>query len=64
MRAQRVIRNDRFLDQIRALRLYARIEVLAVVAVRRAVEAAVLHRGQVIRHEIVTELVTFVDDGP
>src|SRR4029077_15183248 len=64
MGAQRVIGNDRLLDQIRTLRLDARVEMLAPIAVRPAVEAAVLHRGHVIGHEIGAELVPFVDDGP
>src|SRR6476646_9694924 len=52
MGAQRVIGNDRLLDQIWTLRLDARVEMLAPIAVRPAVEAAVLHRGHVIGHEV------------
>jgi hypothetical protein len=40
VRTQRIIGNNRFLDQIRALRLDARIKVLAVVTVGPAIEAA------------------------
>ena len=36
----------------------------AVVAVRPAVEAAVLHRGQVVGHEIAAQLVALVDRRP
>ena len=41
--AQGVVRHDRFGDQIGPLRLNARIEMLTVVAVRPAVEPAILH---------------------
>ena len=64
MRTQRIIGNNRFLDQIRALRLDARIKVLAVVAVGPAIEAAIFHGRHVVRHEVRTEFVTLVDDGP
>jgi hypothetical protein len=64
MGAQRVIGDDRLLDQIRTLRLDTRVEMRASIAVRPAIEAAVLHRGHVIGHEGGAELVPFVDDGP
>ena len=64
VRAERVVRHDRLLDQVRALRLHPVIHMIAVVAVGPAVEAAVLDRGQVVGHEIAAELVAFVDDRP
>ena len=64
MGAQRVIRRDGLRDQVGSLRLDARIDVLAVIAVRPAVEGAVLHRRQIIRHQIGAEFVALVDDGP
>ena len=38
--------------------------MVAVVAVGPAVEAAGLHRGQIVGHQIATELVALVDDRP
>src|SRR6185295_1440513 len=64
VRAQGVVGRQRLRHQVRALRLDALVDVLAVVAVRPAVERALLHRGQVVRHEIVTELVSLVGHGP
>src|SRR6185437_11578958 len=64
MGAQRIIRRNGFRDEIRPLRLYARIDMLAVIAVRPSVESAVLYRGHVIGHEVGSDLVPFVDDGP
>src|SRR5271166_6579320 len=64
VRAQRIIGNDRLLDQIWTLRLDARVEMLAEIAVGPAVEAAVLHRGHIVGHEVGAEFVAFVDDGP
>jgi hypothetical protein len=38
--------------------------VLTKIAVRPAVEAALLHRGQIIGDEVGPEFVPLVDDGP
>ena len=62
--AQRIVGDDSHFHQIGPLRLHARIEVLAVIAVRPAIERAVLHRSHVIRHEIGAEFVALVDDRP
>src|SRR5471030_1884130 len=64
MRAQRVIRRYGFRHQIGPLRIDADVNVLAVIAIRPAVETAVLYRGHVVRHEIVAEFVAFVDGDP
>src|SRR4051794_9177669 len=64
VRAQRIIRHDRFRHQVGPLRLDPSIDVLPIIAVRPAVEAAVLHRGQVVGHQIVAEFVALVDDDP
>jgi hypothetical protein len=53
-----------FCDEVGPLRLYARIDVLAVIAIGPAVEGAVLHRGHVVRHEIGPELVALVYHRP
>ena len=44
VRAERVVRHDRPGDQVGPLRLDARVDMLAVIAVRPAVEAAVAER--------------------
>src|SRR6202008_4710091 len=51
-------------DQFGILFLDARIEVIAVVAVRESEEFAVAERGHVVGHEIVAELVPLVDRDP
>src|SRR3954470_16881155 len=50
MRTQRVIRGNGFRDQIRVLWMGARVEMLPIVAIGPSVKAAVLDRGQVVRH--------------
>src|SRR5438309_2091686 len=40
------------------------VDVLAVIAVGPAVEAAVLHRGHVIGNEVIAEFVALVDGDP
>ena len=64
MRAERVVGNERLGDEIGALRADAFVDVLAEVAVRPTVEAAVLDRGQVIGNEVAAEFVAFIGDGP
>ena len=64
MGAQAVIRLDRGGDLGRVLRLGARVDILAPVAVRPAVERAFTHRGQVVRHQVGAQFVAFVDHGP
>jgi len=51
-------------DEIGALRMNPGIDVLPVIAIRPSIESAVLHRGQVVRHEVGDDLVAFVDDCP
>src|SRR3546814_11553929 len=64
MRAQGVVRADRRGDLLRLLRLRARVDGLPPIAVGPAVEAALAHRGEIIRNEIGTDLVAFVHDRP
>jgi hypothetical protein len=62
--AERVIRLDRFRDQVRPRRLHALVDVRAVVAPRPAVEAAVADRREIVGNEIIAQLVALVDDRP
>jgi len=64
MRTKGVVGRDRFGDEIGALRMNPGIDVLPVIAIRPSIESAVLHRGQVVRHEVGADLVAFVDDCP
>ncbi len=64
VRADGVVRHDGLGHQVRALRLHALVHVLAVVAVGPAVEAVFLHRGQVIGHQVGTDLVALVGHRP
>src|SRR5262249_52724698 len=50
--------------EVGPLRLDPGIDVLAEIAVRPAVESALLHRGQIVGNEIRPEFVPFVDNGP
>src|SRR5690606_1531711 len=52
------------LDQIRARRVDAFVDVLAEIAPGPTVEAAVLYRGQIVGHKVRAEFVALVDDGP
>src|SRR3981081_183062 len=62
--AERVIRDDGALDQIRPLRMHARIDVLAVITEWPAVESPFPNRRDVIRHEIAAKLVALVNGDP
>jgi hypothetical protein len=64
VRSEAVVRTDRGGYLLRILRMHAGVDVLAPVAVGPAIEAAVLHRGQIIRHKIRADLVALVGDGP
>ena len=64
MRAQCIVGHDGLGHQVGALGLDARVDVAAVPAVRPAIEAALLHRGQVVGHQVAAEFVAFVDDRP
>ena len=63
MRAQRIVGRNRAGDQRRVLGMHPDVHVLAVIAVGPPVKAAVLDRGQIIRDQIVAQLVTLVDHG-
>ena len=64
MRAERVVGRDGASDQIGALGLHPRIDVLAVITVRPAVEGAILHRRHEVGNQVAAKLVAFVDGGP
>ena len=61
--AEAVIRPDRLGDHRGVLRMHAHIDVLAPVAVRPAVEGALLDRGQVVGDQVRADLVPLIDDG-
>ena len=64
MRSQRIVRHDRLRHEIGLLRRDPHIHMLPKVAVRPAVEPAFFHRRQVVRHQVVANLVALVDDCP
>src|SRR5690606_19775994 len=64
VRAERIIGLDRRPDQLRLLGADAWIDVLAPIAVRPTIEAAVANRGYVVRNELRTDLVALVDRRP
>jgi hypothetical protein len=64
VRPERIVRLDRLGNEVGPLRLDAIIDVLAKIAVRPAIEAAIQHRSHVIRHQVAADLVALVDDDP
>ena len=62
--AERIVGDDRLGHQVRSLRLDPGVHVLSVIAERPSVEATVLHRGQVVGHEIAAEFVPLVHHRP
>jgi len=64
MGAQAVIGFDRRSHLGRVLRLCARVDVLAPVAVGPAVEGTFTHRRQVVWHQVGAEFIALVDHGP
>src|SRR5688572_14857907 len=64
MGPQRIVRNQSGSDEIRAIRLHALVHMLAEVAVGPAIKPAVLHRSDVVGHEVAPDLVTLIDGDP
>ena len=64
MAGKRIIRRDRLLHHVRLWRMHPLVHMVAVIAPGPSIEATFLHQRHVIRHEIGTELVALVDDGP
>ncbi len=64
MRTQRIVRGKRSGHLVRILRAYPRVFVLAPVTVGPAIETALADRGEIIRHQILTQLVTLVHYCP
>src|SRR5690606_38232315 len=52
------------LDEVRLLRMHPRIDMLAPIAVRPAIEGALLHRGQIVGDKLGAEFVALVDYRP
>ncbi len=61
---ERVVGRNGLGDEIRPRRLWARIDVLPVIAVRPTVEASVLDRSHIVRDQIASELVALIYRGP
>ena len=59
-----VVGHDRLRHQVRAARLHPRVHNLPEVAVWPPIEAALLHRGHVVRHQVAPQLVALVDRRP
>ncbi|MNP30639.1 hypothetical protein D3C76_1237200 [compost metagenome] len=64
VRAHGIIRHERPGHFFRGGWLHAHVHMLAVVAVRPAIETTVLHRGDVVGHQVAADLVTLVDGRP
>src|SRR5690606_31223614 len=62
--AKTVVRLDGRGNLFGVLRTDALIHVLSPVAVRPAVESVFLNRGKIIRHQVWTNLITFVHHRP
>ena len=63
MRLQQHIRHNHFVFQFRMLPFVARILIRPDVIPGPAIKSAVLHARDVIGHQIVSEIVTFVTDA-
>ncbi len=62
--AERVVGCDRLGHEIGPLGLGPRVHMVAPVAVGPAIEGAVLDGGQIVRRQVVADLVALVDDRP
>ncbi len=58
MGAQRIVRNDRLGDDVGALGIDPRVDILAEMAVGPSVKAAVLDRSHVVRNQIGAKFIT------
>ena len=64
VRSEREIRSDSARDQVWPLWLHALVDMLAIVAVRPPIEAAIAHRREIVGHQITADLVALVDHCP
>lgn len=64
MVAECIIRNDGFRHQVRPRRVYARVDVLTVIAIWPPIEAVLFHGCEVVRDKIAADFIPFVHDGP
>ena len=64
MVAEGVIGDDRLFYPLGLLRRHPVIDVIAPIAVRPTVEAALLDGGEVVGNKIAAELIPLVDDRP
>ena len=64
VRAERVVGHARLFHKLRPRRLNALVHMLAEPAVRPAVEGTVLHRGQVVGHQVAAQLIALVHHRP
>ena len=64
MGSEQHIRNDRPGHEIGLLRLDARINIVADVAVRPAIEAAILDGSKIIGWQVIAEFIAFVNAHP
>src|SRR4051794_25374184 len=64
MRPEPVIGADCLLNLLRTLRLGSDVDVLSPIAVGPAVEGILSDRCQIVGHEVGSDLVALVDDGP
>ena len=64
MAAQREVRRDALGHHVRPGRLDAFVHVRAPVTPGPAIESAVLHRSEVVGHQVAAQLVAFVDRHP
>src|SRR5215813_5812759 len=64
VRSEKNVGNRRFRNQVRALRLDARVHIAADVTVRPAVKAAVHDAREIVRRKVVAKPITLVDGNP
>src|SRR5690554_4625748 len=64
MGAERIIGCNGGCDFIRILRAHAIVYVPAPITVRPAIEAALLYRSDIVRHQVGADLITLVHNHP
>src|SRR5881394_2536045 len=64
VRPERIVGDDCLREHVGPGRLDANVDMIAVIAPRPAVEAAILYRGHVIRDQVVADLIALIDRNP
>ena len=64
MRLEQDVGDDRLGSQVLPLAIHARVQVRADVAVGPAIEAAILHGGEVVGHQVIAQPISLIHRCP